>query len=241
MKRAFAILVITVLMAAVASFAQGGEIIDRIIATVNKQPLLLSDWETSLRMEAFLAGRSVSSYSADERKAALNRLIDRELLQQQMQADYNPSPEEVTERLQSIRQQMKVADDKTWQELLARDSIQSVELESFVRAQLQVMRFIDLRLRPTVRVDEEAIEAYYRDSLLPELKKTGAEPEPLQRLRLKIREILVQQKMDGVLDAWLSNLRSQSEVHIASDPDTLNGRLLPGGGVEPKTRVPDHK
>lgn len=241
MKRVLAILLGTVLLAAASSKAHGGETIDRIIATVNKQPLLLSDWEGSLRMEAFLEGKPISSFTDAERKAALNRLIDRELLMQQMQADYGPTAQEVSARVQSIRAQLKLANDETWSSSLSHCGLAETDVQAFVKSQLQVMRFVDLRLRPTVRVDEEAIQAYYRDSLVPEVKKAGAEPEPLQQVRPKIREILVQQKMDGVLETWLSNLRSQSEVHIASDPDSPSGRLVPGGGVEPKTRVTDHK
>lgn len=241
MKRVLAILSMLVLVAAGSATAQSGETIDRIIATVNKQPLLLSDWDVSLRIEAFLQGRAVGTFSEEERKAALSRLIDRELLLQQMQADYSPSSEEVAEQIKAVRSQLQVVDDSAWQQLLRAYNLVPSELESFLRLQLQVVRFVDLRLRPTVRVDEEAIEAYYQESLVPEVKKTGAEPEPLQQVRQRIREILVQQKMDGVLEAWLANLRSQSEVHIASDPDALSGRLVPGGGVDPKTRVPDHK
>lgn len=222
--------------------AQSGETIDRIVATVNKQPLLLSDVDGNQRMEAFFEGRQITSLSAEERKAALNRLIDRELLLQQMQADYSPTEQEIGDRVKSIREQLKLAGtDEAWQRALGTCGLSPGDVEGFVRTQLQVMRFVDLRLRPTIRVDEEAIEAYYRDSLVPQVKKTGAEPESLQQLRPKIRELLVQQKMDGVLESWLSNLRSQSEVHIASDPNAMSGRLVPGGGIDSKSRITDHK
>ena len=241
MKRPLAILLSAVLLTVAACAAQTGETIDRIIATVNKHPLLLSDWEGSMRMEAFLEGRAIESFKDEDRKAALNRLIDRELLMQQMQADYSPTVQEIATRIQSVRAQLKLTEDKSWSESLLHCGLVESDVQAFVRSQLQVMRFVDLRLRPTVRVDEEAIEAYYRDSLVPELKKAGEEPEPLQQVRLRIREILVQQKMDGVLETWLANLRSQSEVHVTSNPDSASGKLVPGGGVETKTRVTEHK
>lgn len=241
MKRIVATLVSTVLLLGSAHlFAQAGQVIDRVIATVNKHPLLLSDWEASIRMEAFLQGRQPDTYSRDERKAVLNRLIDRELLQQQMQADYSPSEEAVKERIQSIRSQFKGADtEQGWLNILSGFGLAPADVESFVRTQLQIMRFVDLRLRPTIRVDESALQAYYQDTLVPEVKKAGAEPEPFQKVRPKIREILVQQRMEGVLESWLMNLRSQSEVHFASDPGSVTGSLVPGGGVEPKSG--DHK
>lgn len=237
MKRIAAILVSTVLLLGSSHLnAQGGQVIDRIIATVNKRPLLLSDWEASIRMEAFLQGRQPQSFSNEERKAVLNRLIDRELLQQQMQADYSPSEQAVKDRIQSIRAQFKGAEtDHEWLKILSDHGLAVTDVENFVRTQLQIMRFVDLRLRPTIRVDESALQAYYQGTLVPEVKKAGAEPEPFQQVRPKIREILVQQRMEGVLESWLTNLRSQSEVHFASDPDAETGSLVPGGGVESKS------
>jgi hypothetical protein len=243
MKRFLAILFgLTLWLTTSSMLAQSGETIDRIVATVNKQPLLMSDVDESVRVESFLQGRQSANLDPEERKAVLNRLIDRELLLQQMQADYSPADKEVTERVNSIREQLELAgNDEAWQKALAAWGLSAADIEAFVRTQLQVMRFVDLRLRPTIRVDEQAIEEYYRDSLVPEVKKSGAEPEPLQQLRPKIRELLVQKKMDGVLESWLANLRIQSDVHIASDPDAMTGRLVPGGGIDPKSRVADHK
>ena len=53
--------------------------------------------------------------------------------------------------------------------------------------------------------------------MAPTVRKTGKEPEPLDRLRPRVRELLVQRQMDAVLEDWLVNLRSQSEIHITSE------------------------
>ena len=242
MKVTLAILGALAMWFGTSLLAQEPETIDRVIATVNRQPLLLSEWETSLRIEAFLQGRELGTFTEAERKAALNRLIDRQLLIQQMQADYSPNDSDVTERTRAIRKQFKGAEsDEGWTSLLETHGLTSGDITAFIRSQLQVMRFVDLRLRPTIHIDEETIEAYYRESLVPAVTKSGETPEGLPQLRSKIREILVQEKMDSVLESWLANLRSQTEVHIASDPDTPTGRLLPGGGVEqkPKPSTPE--
>src|SRR5512147_1815248 len=100
------------LLSGMGVLAQNGVVIDRIVATVNRQPLLESEWEDSLRIEAFLQGRPVSTFNDTDRKAALNRLIDRALLSQQMQADYGPTAEEVSGRIQEIRAQLKGAESE---------------------------------------------------------------------------------------------------------------------------------
>lgn len=238
MRRIFVILGMLLVIGSATAISQQPQTIDRIIATVNKQPLLLSDWYSSMRIQAFLNGRDVNSYTEKDRKAELSRLIDRELLLQQMQADYSPSPKEISEKVRSLRAQLKGAENEEgWRQQLAAYGIGQGDVEESIRMQLQILRFIDLRLRPTVRVDEEAIENYYREAFLPAMKKSGSQPQPLQQVRFKIRELLVQQKMDGVLETWLTNLRSQSEVHIASDAEALSSRTIPGGGVESKDKI----
>jgi hypothetical protein len=197
---------------------QQTETIDRIIATVNRTPVLLSEFEDSLRFEAFSQGRLPQRFTDDERKAVLTRLVDRVLLLQQMQADYSPTPDEVTARVLDIRKQLGVENsDVVWRQLLMQYGIDERELVSGVESQMKIMRFVELRLRPTIRVDRPDIDQYYRDKLLPDLKKSGLEPQPEEQLAPRIREILVQQRMDAVLEDWLTNLRSQSEIHYTTE------------------------
>lgn len=208
-------------------YAQAPVTIDRVVASVNKEPLLLSDWEDSLRFEAFLQGRPPASFTASERKSALDRLVDRDLLLQQMQADYSPTREEVLEHLKSIRSQLKGAEtNEAWRQMLASYELSEDDLYTAVRTQLQVMRFVDLRLRPSIRIERSDIESYYRDRLVPDLQKAGVKPEPLSELLPKIRELLVQEQMQTVLEAWLVNLRSQSNVHFADDAIHMQGSSM---------------
>ena len=61
-----------VLTAAMA--AHSGEILDRLAATVNGHAVLQSDVDEELRYECFAAKRPLSQITAEDRKAALNRL-----------------------------------------------------------------------------------------------------------------------------------------------------------------------
>jgi peptidyl-prolyl cis-trans isomerase SurA len=235
MMRAIANSVLMMLLASGVLFGQQVETIDRIVATVNHQPVLQSEWEDGLRFEGFLQGRLPETFTPEERDKALNRLIDRVLLGQQMQADYSSTREELAEREQEIRTQLQGAEtDKGWHDLLMRYGMTEAGFDTALGNQLTVMRFVELRLRPTVRVTREEVEEYYNQTLVPAAKKTGKEPEPLEQLRPRIRELLVQREMDSVLEDWLANLRSQSEVHITSE---TGDRAKPA----PDTTVKDPK
>lgn len=222
MKRALRNSVLPVLLLASWSlFAQQAETIDRIIATVNRSPVLLSEWVDGVRFEAFSRGRLPETFSEEDRQAALTRLIDRVLLLQQMQADYSPSDDEVRARVLEIRKQLGVENsDVVWQQLLAQYGMTASELTADIENQMTIMRFVELRLRPTIRVDRQDIDQYYRETLVPEQKKSGVEPQPEEQMIGRIRELLLQQRMDAVLEDWLANLRLQSEIHYTTESGT---------------------
>lgn len=193
-----------------------GQVIDRIIATVNGQPILQSDWDVALRFEALLDQKPLQ-FSDEAAHAALDRLIDQELLRQQIRAfQFKPiSEEELRRRMEEIRKQIPGAsDDAGWQSALHRYGLTQSEVDERITDQMEILRFINARLRPTVHVDRRSIEDYYREKLLPELKQKGAKEVPLVEVGPQIEEILSQQRMDTLLAELLRDLRQQSEILI---------------------------
>ena len=74
------------------------------------------------------------------------------------------------------------------------------------------MNFVEVRLRPNIHVQPEEIEAYYQNQLLPDLEKAGGKVISFEDVEPRIRELLTQQHMDELLDAWLHNLRQQAQI-----------------------------
>ncbi len=220
----FSVLACVVALLVVALPVRAGEVIDRIVATVNGHIILQSDWEDAQRYEAFIAGRPVDHVTAEERKSALDRLIDQELLREQMRASDAPraSDEEVTKRIQEIRKQYPDAEaEEGWRAALARYGLTEESLKKRVAMQLDLMRLVDARLRPTVNIDSKSIESYYNQELLPQLRQSGATDVPLAEVAPRIKELLTQQKMNQLLTAWLQSLRAGSAIHSqALSPDS---------------------
>jgi hypothetical protein len=220
-----AAVLITVLLGLTALSA---EVIDRVIATVNNVPLLQSDLEDSVRVEAFLQQRALHSISVADRSAALSRLVDQELLRQQMQSEFEIKDSEIDTQIATIREQCNTAgNDAEWRKLLDSYGLDEPLLRDRLGAQLTALRFVDLRLRPTVHIDHDAVEAYYRETLVPKLQQMGAKIDPLSEVAPKIEELLAQRRMDELLNAWLSNLRSQSIIHIAHQPQQDSRAAIP--------------
>ena len=228
MTRLLHIMIYILLLSPMQAFA--GEVIDGVIATVNRKPVLQSDWDDAVRFEALMQQKPLRSVTETDRADALRRLIDRRLLEIQM-ADPNylaPSREEVRADLAKLRDQIPAAKtEQGWEKLIAAYGFSQREMEVNVRREMQMMNFIEVRLRPNVHVRSEEVEAYYRTQVLPDMEKAGIKVVTLQEVEPKIRELLVQQHMDELLDAWLHNLRQQTEIQ--------NLRPLP-----PLTSVGEH-
>ncbi len=104
--------------------------------------------------------------------------------------------------------------DEEWQQVLAAYGVQEQQLRKSVEEQLQLMQFVDARLRHMVSVSRSEVESYYEDKLLPELSRKGAAAEPLANVRSEIYELLLQEKIDIQLNTWLAGLREQGNVRI---------------------------
>lgn len=201
------------------------EVVDRIVAVVNGHIILQSDWDEGLSYEALLTNRSISDFTVEQRRAVLDRLIDQELLSEQMKSSGFPhaTDTEVAERLAQARQLYPQAtSEQAWRAVLAKYHLTEKDLANHVRQQIDLMRLVDARLRPSVQIDSKSIEAYYRDQFVPQLKQAGSNDVPLADVSARIREVLTQQKVSELLVSWLQTLRSEGQVHlpgIASSPN----------------------
>ncbi len=200
-----------------ARAAFGGQVVDSIVATVNGHVILQSDLDEALAYEAVLNGRPPSQFTDDERRAVLDRLIDQELLREQMNStEFKHATEaEAEERVKEARRQYPGATtEQGWQAVLKQFGVTEKDLMQHVRQQIDLMRLVDARLRPAVQIDSKSIEDYYREKFARQLPEAGSPGVALAEVSGKIRELLTQQKVNELLVAWLETLRAASDVHM---------------------------
>jgi hypothetical protein len=228
MNQKYAILACSMVLFAIALPSRAGDVLDRIVATVNNHIILQSEWQDAVRYEAFVSGRALDQVSSADRKAALDHLIDQELLREQMRSSGFPhaSGEEVQKTIQEIRKRYATAESEAgWQRELQRYGLTESELKKRVTLQVDLMGLVDSRLRPNVIIDAKSIESYYNQELLPQLRRSGAEQVPLAEVTPKIKELLTQQKMNQMLVAWLQDLRSGSRIRTETGPPDSGAQL----------------
>jgi peptidyl-prolyl cis-trans isomerase SurA len=193
------------------------DVIDRIVATVNGHIILQSDLNEALCYEALLSGRPLGEFSAEDKRAVLDQLIDQELLDEQMKSALfqHASDAETSATIADARKNYSEAvNDEGWQAVLHRFGLTEKAVVEHVRQQIDLLRLVDARLRPTVQIDSKSIEAYYREKFVPQIKQSGGGDVPLENVSDKIRELLTEQKVSELMVSWLQTLRSESKVII---------------------------
>lgn len=188
------------------------EIIDQIAVTMDSQVITSSQIRDEIRVTAFLNGETPDFSPAIWRRTA-DRLIEQMLVRREMDLTRYPQPgvSEILDTLKQIRSRFE--SDAAFQRALAGTGITQAQLEEALLRQAALLRFIDLRFRPEVQVEESEVTRYCENVYLPALRKTGVKPEPtLDAVRPRCEEEFTAQLIDKRVDAWLKESRDRSHI-----------------------------
>lgn len=222
------------------TYAQDSAVtLDRVVAVVNNQAILWSDISDAVHLAA-LEPRD-KEQDAPNAPTALERLISQTLIQQQIKQEEAevviPADKDVTARLVELRKElpacvhMQCSTDAGWKAFLNANELTQPQVEEYLRRRLEILAFIEKRFRQGVRISQEEIETYYRDTLVPQYAKGETSP-PLKDVAPRIEEILLQQQVNVLFGAWLENLRKQGNVEVL-DPALEPAPAAATSGAEP--------
>lgn len=196
-------------------------VLDRVVAVVNKHPILASDVDDEIRL-SILDDNQVGQAPLT-RERALQQLISRALIEQQIrQGDAEaaePKQKEVDARVSELRRELPAcvrqdcATEAGWNQFLAEHGLTDRRVEAYIRYRMEILSFIEQRFRSGIRISESEIEAYYNGTLLPQYV-AGEPVPPLKEIAPRIEEILLEQQVNVLFDQWLENLRKQGDVEI---------------------------
>jgi hypothetical protein len=198
-----------------AAAAAGAQVVDRMVAVVNKRVILESELDQALRVEYLMQGKPLDKLTPADSSAVLDRLVDRALLDQQiLHPDMlAPTPEELADQVKEVRQQLPgAATDSGWKSLLNAYDLTQRDVEDSLITEVRTLRFVDLRFRGLVRIDKSEINNYYQQKLLPQLRSKGATEPPLADVSSQIEKILAEQSISDMLNRWLETLRAQAHI-----------------------------
>jgi parvulin-like peptidyl-prolyl isomerase len=204
------------------------QVVDRMVAVVNKRVILESELDQAARVEFLLQGKPITGLTQGDLAAVLDRLIERSLLDQQIinPAMLDPTPQELAAKVKEVRAGIPAAaSDDQWKALLSAYGLTQQDMEEQLTDQVRILRFIDLRFRGLVHIDKTAVETYYQEKFLPEVRRRNAAEPKLEEVSSKIEQILTEQRIDELLNNWLKTLRAQAHIEkmLAAPPPSSAG------------------
>ncbi len=213
---------------------QGVEV-DRVVAIVNGDLILDSDVDLERRFAALLPyGEASGPYNRD---AAIERLINRDLILQQMRLQQGG---EITQEaavldLNEVRKSIPACREyhcetkDGWERFLATEGFTAESLASMWRQRMEVLAFIELRFRMGIMISQDEIQQYYQKTLLPQYAALQVTPPPLKEIANRIQQVLLEEQVSNLLDDWLKSLRAQGNVVVL---DHNGSRKAVGAGEE---------
>jgi peptidyl-prolyl cis-trans isomerase SurA len=212
--------------------------LDSVVAVVNRQVILSSDIDDD--MELSILDPAPRRGAVVTRRHALEELISRALIEQQIRQDdlpaIEPSASAVAARVEEIRKELpacvraQCSTDAGWKAFLAAHDLSQWRVENYVRNRMEILSFIEERFRQGIQISDQQIETYYEDTLLPQYPP-GVTAPALGQVRARIQEILLEQQVNKLFDAWLENLRTQGDVEIL-DPSLEQAQAQANRGGE---------
>jgi peptidyl-prolyl cis-trans isomerase SurA len=195
-----------------------GVALDRIVEVVNEDVILESDVDEERRLAAFQPFQNANRNSS--RELILDRLIDRTLILQQarLQSEDQVTEKQVDEQLIALRREIPACKqyhcetDAGWQKFIADQGFNEEELRRVWRERMEVLRYIEVRFRSGIHIEDSEVREYYEKTLLPQYARQNATAPKLEAISNRIQEILLQQRVSALLDDWLKSLRAQGTV-----------------------------
>lgn len=166
----------------VSAFA--GTVIERTVAFVNKRPVLLSEVELA---KALL--------KVDE-KEAVERAIDESLMYEDAsRLSGDPPPVETVNRaVLALREK-------------AGPGFAPAALRRKALVQLAIGRYIELRLLPQVRVEDDEVRRAFSERVA-----NDPQPPPFTLVADAIRETLERRALDQKIEEWVASLRRREDI-----------------------------
>jgi hypothetical protein len=191
---------------ATTSFLRAQEVVDRIVARVENDIILLSDVRELKEYQELLDGKSESE------SALVDRLIDQWIVRSEAELSRFPEPKSEEIDREVARVVKSFASVEEYEARKKQSGLSDAEVRKIVTAKLYLNSYLDSRFRPSVQIDEKAVEDFYKNAVVPRAKARGQEPPTLEASRDIIQDALVQSDINEQADRWLKE--SRDRLHI---------------------------
>jgi len=203
---AVTLLVLAAQVVLAASRASGQVLIDRIVARVESDIILLSQVRILSRYQQLVDGK------AEDDAQILDRLVDQWIVRSEADTARFPQPADVEVAHGVEHLQASFASIEEYQTRKKQAGLSDADVQRMVAEQLYLSNYLDSRFRPAVQITPKEIEDFYQQAVLPRAKARNQAPPALDSSREYIQEALVQRGINEQADRWLKESRARLHV-----------------------------
>lgn len=182
------------------------EVVDRIVARVENDVILLSDLKELKEYQELVDGQS----EADS--VLLDRLIDQWVVRSEADLSRFPQPKDAEIDRGVVRVEKSFGSSEEFELRKKQAGLSDAEVRKMVAGQLYLSNYLDSRFRPSVHIDDSAVADFYKNAVVPRAKARGQEPPTLEASRDVIQEALIERDINEQADRWLKESRSRLHV-----------------------------
>ncbi len=200
--RAAAVAVLLILLPALRA---GADLVDRIVASVNRDAITLSELNQAVGFNSALSGKPADeSVRAETLQGIINRHL---LLQEAARLKFvEVSAQETNVEVEKLK--VRLGSDRAFEDFLTRLDMTKEQLGRMLAERLLVERFVEKKVGLFVRVSRDEAEDYFNRN--PD-RFRGKKFIDVQKV---IMAGLQARKVDEQLDRYLSDLRSKADIRI---------------------------
>lgn len=207
----FGCLLACVTLAAAGAPAQ--EVIDRIVARIENDVILLSDVRALGRYQQLVEGKTESDAQL------LDRLIDQWIVRSEADTAQFPKPSDADIAAGVDRVQKSFTSVTEYETRKRETGLTDADVRSIVASQLYLSNYLDSRFRPSAKVDAKDVDEFYEKAVVPRAQARNQAAPTLDAARDYIHEALIQRSINDQADRWLSESRGRLRVEKFLEAD----------------------
>ena len=204
MRHSSTLLLAILLLTGVQTGAQ--EVVDRIVARIENDVILLSDMRELSHYQILMDGKSES----DAR--LLDLLIDEWIVRNEATVSRiaQPSEEDVDKSIARLKRSFSSPEE--FEERRKQSGLSEEGLRRMTKSQIYLSNYLDTRFRAAIQIDDKDVEDFYKTRVVPRAESRGQTPPTLEAAHDFIQEALVLRAINEQAEKWLKE--SRARVHV---------------------------
>ena len=186
--------------------AAAQRVVDRVVARVGERAI----FETEVRA-ALALGVIEARGNGDPQAAALDAMIERQLMLAEIQRGTPPEPDAAA--LDAEVQRLKAWAGDQLAAIMTRNGVDEARLQQLARDTLRIQLYLDTRF-PLPSVSDSEAEAFYKQH--PEAFRRNGVLMPFAQAEPAARDAAARERRESRITQWLAGLRKRADVRRPS-------------------------